>query len=667
MINVSSGFKNSIKQLAVFSDGKVDVINSNGTLHFTSDEISKIEIYGSAYQNDKVLGNLAQHSLTLEILGDLTKSIPLTIENTLQAYIGVLVDDVYEYVQFQDFYATSVTYSDTTNVTKIIATDNIVKLNKEFVDSNTYPMSLKSYLESVLTYCGLQLENTSFFNDDFVIDAQPINSYTSARDIVSKVAEMALSYAIVNKVSNKIELRKAFDPFTRAYTHDELSSFTHEELSNLTHFDIQHAVGLDDESVSKQNYWSFKLSDNWFGTFGINTLTLKNSQVDGDSNTVLDNTYVDVDGNVELVISDNPFINTEDKRLNVIDDIFNEIVNYKYSPYTLEYRGFPYLEVGDIVDITNMEDNSFASPIYDYTIRYDGGLYGKIGAKALSKVETTYYNTQTLSNRVKHAEVVVDKVQGEVTIMAGDYYDGKLVGTYYNFDGDGFSMTNSSDEVVFYADSNGNLTLTGTIVGSTFIAGNNGDRFEFDETSLRSYKDDVKRVELDYDSMTFNDPNGNVTAYLFGKTFSTTSYFYISTDETLGDSGINSSKFTITNQFADISGNPSLIELEASNGNKTQRAVANGLAQDAYGTNVDNAVFRMYCYGSDGYTATSQVQTSTGTAMNVMSASSPTVSQSITLNTYSVDFYSSNQAYTIYIDGAYRTITRDSSGFLKAL
>ena len=80
MLTVTEAFKETIKQLTVQSDGYVNIINSSGTLTFDRDEITKIEIYGNAYQNDKVLGNLAQHSLTLELLGDYTKDISLIKE-----------------------------------------------------------------------------------------------------------------------------------------------------------------------------------------------------------------------------------------------------------------------------------------------------------------------------------------------------------------------------------------------------------------------------------------------------------------------------------------------------------------------------------------------------------------------------------------------------------
>ena len=420
MLQVTDAFKSTIKQLTVQSDGKVDIVNSSGTLSFDRDDITKIEIYGTAFQNDTVLGTIAQHSLTLELLGDLTKSISLNKENTVKVYLGILVDGEYEYVQYQDFLVTELSYSDTTNVTKIIATDNLVKLNKEFVDSNTYPMTLKSYLESVLTYCGLQLENTSFFNDDFSVTTLPFADYTNAKEIVYRVAELAMSYVVVNKVTNKIELKRAFEFVPDANTHDALTVYTHDQLSVYTHNQLMYGFANDLDNASKDNYWSFKFNDNNFGQNGINTLVLKISQVEGENNTVENSVNVAIDGTIETSIVNNPFINSEAKRLSVINGMFDEIDGYKFNPYSLEYRGFPYLELGDFIIIEQMNEEEVAVPIYETNIKWNGALVGKIAAKTLSITETKYKYVSTTNQKIRNAEIMVDKANGEISLIATD-------------------------------------------------------------------------------------------------------------------------------------------------------------------------------------------------------------------------------------------------------
>jgi hypothetical protein len=615
MITVSNGFKNSIKQLSVFSDAKIDIVNDDTTLSFDRDDIKSVEIFGTAFSNDKVLGNIAQHSLTLELLGDVTSNISLTQENICKVDIGVKVVSSYEYVRYQEFLITEIGYNDTTNVTKIIGTDYCVKLNKEYIDTNVYPITLKAYLEDVLSQCDLELENTTFLNDDFSIASRPINDYVLCKDVIHYVAELALCFVRVNKTSNKIELVDAFSPFMRGYTHTELSEFTHEELSAFTHYELMNAIGLCDETLTKDHYWNLKLSDYWFGQYGINTLTLGISQVEGENNSINLSELVAIDGVNEIKIVDNPFINSEALRLSVISDMFNVVKMYKYYPYTIEYRGFPYLELGDVIDIVKMNDTKLYSPIYEVNIRYDGGLYGKLNASALSKSETLYRNTQTLSQRVKQAEIIVDKVEGQVTIMAGDYYDGKLVGTYYNFDGDAFTITNADDEVVFSADDDGNLTLTGTI---------------------QQYKDDILRVQMSEEAIIFRNENDDFMA----KTFTTFGWS------------------TTTNESGDSSESWATINLLP---NYETYLLASASIQ-SWGVYDDITSIQHRSIVSVGGNV------STGVYTSIMSASdNQTITSSIYVDSEGkLTLNSSEELYYIYIGGTLKTISVDGSGFLKA-
>ena len=422
MRTVTTDFKNTIKQLAVYSDGYVNLVNDNGTITFDRDELISIQIDGSAYRNDKVLGSIAQHSLTLEILGDQTPNINLSIENRLQAFVGVLVGSAYEYVQYQDFLVTEVSYTDTTNITRVYATDYLVKLNREFIDGNDYtsPISLFDYTVSVLTYCGLALENSTFYNETFSVASKPFEDYTSAKEIVERIAEMALSFVIINKDNGTVEFRPAFAFNDGLMTHDDLTAYTHDDLSAFNHAQITGGLQDNVASLNKDQYWNLKFTDHNFGANGINTLVLGLSQVEGENNTDENATNVAIDGAIEVRILDNPFINTEAKRITVLEDMFDEIDGFKYQPFTVDYRGFPYIEVGDLLVITKMDNTEIAVPVHETFLRYDGGLKGSLKAKSLNKVITSNKYISKTKQKLRNAEIKVDKVAGDITLIASE-------------------------------------------------------------------------------------------------------------------------------------------------------------------------------------------------------------------------------------------------------
>lgn len=430
MRTVTNDFKNTIKQLAVYSDGYVNLVNDNGTLVFDRDKIVSLQIDGSAYRNDKVLGSIAQHSLTLELLGNQTASINLSVENRLQAFVGVLVGSAYEYVQYQDFLVTEVSYTDTTNITRVYATDYLVKLNKEFIDGNDYstPITLLDYTNSVLTYCGLALENSTFFNDTFSIASKPFEDYTSAKEIIERVAEMALAFVVINKDNGKVEFRPAFAFNDDLMTHSDLTAYTHDDLSAYTHAQIESGLQDNVASLNKDQYWNLKFNDHNFGANGINTLVLGISQVEGENNTDENSTNVAIDGAIEVRILDNPFINTEDKRISVLEDMFDEIDGFKYQPFTVEYRGFPYIEVGDLLVVTKMDNSEIAVPVHETYLRWDGGLKGSLKAKSLNKVITSNKYISKTKQKLRNAEIKVDKVAGEISLLSSEVSE---LGTNY--------------------------------------------------------------------------------------------------------------------------------------------------------------------------------------------------------------------------------------------
>lgn len=401
-------------------------------ISFTSDAIKRIEIYGSAHNNDKIIGNIAQHVLEIEILGNQTYLIPRNSNTLIQPFLGIMVGSSFEYVKYQDFMIEDVKHSDTTNVTTITATDRLIMLNREFVDNLTYPISLLNYTKAILADCGLELHNTSFINSSFSIIAQPFEDYTTVKEIIQQVAELACSFVIVNKISNKVELISAFETL------------------------------VSDESIDKSNYYKLKFNAHNFGSNGINTCVMRISQVEGENNTVENSTNVAIDGPIEVVIQDNQFVKTEALRLSVIDAIFDEIEGYKFEPYSLEYRGFPYLEIGDCISVTKMDNTTVLLPIFKTHIKYNGGLSGKLNANTLSKSQTDFKNTGGLDRVKRFAQILVDKANAKIELKVSK----DSVVSSINLTPESVKINASKIDI------SGVLSVLGT-AGSTVINGSN--------------------------------------------------------------------------------------------------------------------------------------------------------------------------------------------------
>jgi len=472
MLTVSSGYKNAHKQNAILSNGKISVYDTVAltTKVFDNTKVGLIEVSGSSFFKDKIFGNFTMHDLKVELYGDVTADFALNSEKHITPSFGILVSGSYEWVDYQKFIVKEVTYDETTKKTKIYANDFLIKFNVDFVDTNSYPMTLFAYAQSVATYCGLTLENTSIVNGSFSITSKPFPDYTGSAEILSKVAELGGYFIRIKKSNGKVELVNAFNK------------------------------GSSVETFTLDNYFDLSLREHNFGANGINTLVMKISQVEGENNTVNNPTNVAIDGAIEVQVVDNDIVNTETKRLAVINNLFTVIEGFKFTPFILDYIGYSWLEIGDRITITKSDNTTFTTFISDVMIRYDGGLKGQLRGQTLNKVQTTYRNLPSAVKRLRNAEIRVDKVEGEVTILAGDYYDGKLEGAKYVFDGTNATFTNGGliiknalGETVFTADIAGNLEIIGKMTATSGKIG----RFDISGDDL-VYTSDLFNKEYDY-------------------------------------------------------------------------------------------------------------------------------------------------------------------------
>ena len=397
MLSVTSGYKTANKSNVVRSNGKISVYDTVAltTKEFDNTKVGLIEITGTTFRDGRIIGNLSMHDIKIEMFGDTSADFTLNTEKHITPSFAMLVSGSYEWLAYQKFIVSSVEYDDTTRMTTIRGADFLWKSNVDFVDTNTYPMTLYNYLLSVGTACGLSIENVSIVNGSFSIASKPFPDFTPCSYILSRIAELGGYFVRIKKSNNKLELINAFP-----------------------------SIAIPSETLTKDHYFQAWVKEHNFGTNGINTLVMKISQVEGENNSVENAPNVAIDGAIELQVVDNDIVNTETKRLAVINNIFTVVDGFKFVPCIVDYIGYPYLEVGDTVQVTKMDNSTFVTVITDIMISYDGGMKGQIRGQALNKVQTTYRNYTKQEKRIRNTEINVDKVNERVTIEVGTLNSG---------------------------------------------------------------------------------------------------------------------------------------------------------------------------------------------------------------------------------------------------
>lgn len=122
----------------------------------------------------------------------------------------------------------------------------------------------------------------------------------------------------------------------------------------------------------------------------------------------------------ELVISNNGILDygAEDKRLAVIEDLWNAIKGCCLRSHRIKWRGDPAADTGDILCIKTA-GKVYRSVVAGESLIYNGGISSTITLDLPGQTEAT--NTKgglTIGEAVKRTEINVNKVSGEITSLA---------------------------------------------------------------------------------------------------------------------------------------------------------------------------------------------------------------------------------------------------------
>lgn len=384
MYNVSNDFKTAIASPTRRSKAYIHVVEDNIDIT-ESDYLQSIKIEDFNYiENEGFVGSLIAKKCDIKIINDNTFDLS---NKNIEVYIGIeKTDKTYEYVPYGKYLVERPENKETSIQTKFTAFDDMLKLNNTYETNITFPTTLFILLQDLCTSVGITLGNTSIVNGDFVVNDNVFVGGELYRDVLKGIVQLTGGFAKIGR-DNKLYI-KNFE--------------TIDSTPNIT----------------SNNYFSMKNND----IFGpINTVVLRDSQIEGENVTLSDEDSIAINGETELVIADNPFVYTENLRTEAITDIYNALNGFKYQGYEIEYQGFPHLDSGDkliLYDKNNLLINDVY--LFNHTIEYKGSLKGKIQTTAMTKTETAYKFTSSLVSKVRKTEIMVDKANGEITSIISE-------------------------------------------------------------------------------------------------------------------------------------------------------------------------------------------------------------------------------------------------------
>lgn len=132
-----------------------------------------------------------------------------------------------------------------------------------------------------------------------------------------------------------------------------------------------------------------------------------------------DSESIRINGIQTVTINDNYFLGTIDAREYAINGLWNALYNMKYTPIKTSYLGFPYLEMGDLIEVVLPDGTTVESFVFNYTFTYNGGYMGTLETPTISRTQETY-PTNSIDDKVSKIGVNVDRANAEISAIVED-------------------------------------------------------------------------------------------------------------------------------------------------------------------------------------------------------------------------------------------------------
>lgn len=437
MINVSQAIKNSCK--ADKNSHTEYIVINNRTIYIEG------KLSATAYKDSSFFGTFNMKVLQFET------------ENTTQfrnrqfEYYKVIDGNAFK---IGTFITTEVVDNDSKETVKVTANDYALKFAVPYTTSLDYSsgeITMFDVLEECCANAGVQLENQTLTNGDFIVDSNQFVNNELIGDVISAIAGMSCNFATITE-------------------QDKLKLLFYEETNEI----LSDYTDLNDKR----------------DTHPITSVSIGMSQVQGVEAVLRDENLIEQYGEHWLILNDNPLAYTLEKRQQLVTAIFNKVKGFGYSSFTSKYTYRPYLGLGDKIKFKNKAGELIDSIILRYTMNFDDCTFE---APSITSSEVDYQKSPSPEETAKRAEIIANQAEASITNIVSeiDTIQTQINGQYFLT-----SDTTFQDNKQYYIKSgNDYIEYSDYEVGDTIPA---NTIYEF--SSQNSLEERVRQAELNITS-----------------------------------------------------------------------------------------------------------------------------------------------------------------------
>ena len=299
--------------------------------------------------------------------------------------IGLLVDGTYEWVKMGEYFINDIEIDRNRKTTELELMDGMFKLNREYVTDLTYPAEIRNVIKEICLKTGVVLANETMglASMNYRIDKIPKDKKMTFRDVLGLSAQMLGMSCFFNR-EGKLEVKELTDSGI-VITAD--SYFMH----GLTKSEIEYQIAGITCKKDKETL-----------TVGLRT---------GRS--------------LEI---ENVFMSQS-----VLDNLYHNIKDIRYYPFSLNYQGHLLLDVGQWVTIKTNTGETFKSPVLSQSFNFKGGLRGRISADSKAGNDAQYSYAGTITKKIEQFNEFEAQLQNQIEEADRDF-DNKVKKIKTDFD-----------------------------------------------------------------------------------------------------------------------------------------------------------------------------------------------------------------------------------------
>lgn len=411
----SNNFINECKTPAY--EDRLGKIVINGVEYNQGNYLTNLEIDNSIYNNGTIIGNTYTKGLKFSLI-NINKDTELVGKKAIPSVGVKFNNNTTEYIDFDEFTIEALNDEQTKNFTDITGYDSLNILDTKYeCGLSEGAHTVGEYWLDLVNGLGLETETTTFTNSSIVIPANPFINNETYRTVLSEIQKVSCTFSKIEKKNG-----------------------TH--YINLLWFDVE---GNPVYEFATNDYSTLEGSLTKYGP--VNCVLLGNEDISGENVYLQDDESIAQNGETKVLIDAEYFLYTQALREQAIQGVYNKLHNFEYYDLSLTtYYGKPFLEVGNKIRVNTNEGNVYDTYILQHTFTYDGTFKSTIKSPAFTKQEEIVKSTESVSTRLKHTEIMVDKANQKITSVVEDVAELDSKTTQIEQDLDSVSITVSQTE-----------------------------------------------------------------------------------------------------------------------------------------------------------------------------------------------------------------------------